>query len=104
MIFSYLPFIPLGVEYGSSVTTLPESDEGTSDAVILPLNTSFPFSDSLQTKFFVSGIHMYWVVPYCFNTGWYKRLDLISNCIQQLCHSEVSGLSIFSLPRSSILG
>ena len=41
------------MEYGSSAITLPESDDGISNVILLP-NISFPFGDSLQTQFYVS--------------------------------------------------
>ena len=47
----YLPFIPMGVTYGVDETLLPESNEGTSDAISVP--TNFPFGDSNQTQFYV---------------------------------------------------
>ena len=59
--FTYLPFIPLGVEYGSIVTTLPEGDDVESGAIVPPI--AFPFSDSLQTQFFVSSC-----IPLAFQT------------------------------------
>ena len=59
--FTYLSFIPLGVEYGSIVTTLPEEDDVESSAIVPPI--AFPFSDSLQTQFFVSSC-----IPLVFQT------------------------------------
>ena len=59
--FSYLPFIPLGVEYGSIVTTLPEGDDVESSAIVPPI--AFPFSDSLQIQLFVSSC-----IPLVFQT------------------------------------
>ena len=52
--FSYLPFIPLGIEYGAIVTTLPEADDEISSAISPPSHVNFLFGDSLQTQIFVS--------------------------------------------------
>lgn len=48
---SYLQFIPLSVELDSITTVLPESDDGTSDAIFIP--DGFPFGSSVQTQFYV---------------------------------------------------
>ena len=51
---NYLRFIPLNAEYGSSTIVLPESDDGTSNAILLPESIVFPFGSSIQTQFYVS--------------------------------------------------
>ena len=48
---AYLPFIPLGITYGAEEIFLPESDEGTSDAIGIPVG--FPFGESTQETFYV---------------------------------------------------
>ena len=51
---NYLQFIPLNVVYGSATVILPESDDGTSDAITLPDSIGFPFGSSIQTAIYVS--------------------------------------------------
>ena len=51
---NYLQFIPLNVVYGSATVILPESDDGTSDAITLPDGIGFPFGRSIQTEIYVS--------------------------------------------------
>ena len=43
-----LPFIALG----NDAVTLPETDDGTSDAISIPI-PGFPFWDSIQTQVYV---------------------------------------------------
>ena len=47
----YLPFIPMDVSYGVAEMFLAEADEGTSDAISIPIG--FPFGQSIQTQFYV---------------------------------------------------
>lgn len=47
----YLPFIPTNVAYEVEEIVLDESDEGTSDAISIPIG--FPFGESLQNQFYV---------------------------------------------------
>ena len=49
---AYLPFIPMDVSYGVDEIFLPESDDGTSDAI--PIDIPFPFGNSTQSQFYVS--------------------------------------------------
>ena len=46
------PFIPSGVTLDSNIVYLPESDDGTSDAIIPSIN--FPFRNSSRTSIYVS--------------------------------------------------
>ena len=46
------PFIPSGVALGSVVVYLPESDDGTSEAIIPSIN--FPFGSSNRSSIYVS--------------------------------------------------
>ena len=46
------PFIPLGATLNSNVVYLPESDDGTSDAIVPAI--AFPFGSSNRTAIYVS--------------------------------------------------
>ena len=48
----YLPFIPMDASYGVEEIFLPESDDGTSGSISIPI--PFPFGQSIQNQFFVS--------------------------------------------------
>ena len=49
-----LPFISLSSTYGYNETTIPESVDGTSDAIPIPDRIGFPFSNSKQYTVYVS--------------------------------------------------
>lgn len=48
----YLPFIPMDTAYGVDEIFLPESDDGTSNAISIVI--PFPFGQSNQNQFYVS--------------------------------------------------
>ena len=41
----------MGVTYGVDETVLPDSNNGTSDGIVIPIN--FPFGNFNQTQFYV---------------------------------------------------
>lgn len=53
-----LPFISLSSTYNISETAIPESDDGTSDAIPIPDTVGFPFSNVSQDTIYVSCMNL----------------------------------------------
>ncbi len=53
----YLPFLELESTEGIPTLQLPTEDDGTSDAIPIPID--FPLGDSIQTEIYVSAHNVY---------------------------------------------
>ena len=86
----YLPFIPLGITYGVNEISLPDSDGGTSNAIVIPID--FPFGDSNPDQFYVISTYLSPTGSYYIylHAGWYKWTVVIRHCLQNFSKPTIS--------------